>query len=358
MLGSSMNMDRISRGLLANLPNDTPPHRGLEPLPDKGLAHWHVRLVGTGWLARIPKQSQMDLAALDNLRYQSACFQRAAPSGHVPLLHRVIAPSAGLPRGALLVEEIIGAPASGPRHLAPIMQALAAIHALPLPLPEDRAPLLNERNPLAGLIALINAQARHLDHAAVPPASARAVKARLADLAQRMAPAVQACPQRLITFDAHPGNFLITPTGQAVLVDLEKLRYSYPPLDLAHATLYTSTTWDREASFELPTAAVALAYETWASAVGEALAGPCRRALVPLRELMWLWSLTWCAKWLAESTGGQGVGGDGEDWSARNSEAALIEHVRDRVNDYLSMRSIERLLAEFHDLQAELATKA
>ena len=26
----------------------------LEPLPDKGLAHHHVRLVGTGALARIP----------------------------------------------------------------------------------------------------------------------------------------------------------------------------------------------------------------------------------------------------------------------------------------------------------------
>lgn len=28
----------------------------LAPLADKGLAHWHVRLIGTGLLARIPKQ--------------------------------------------------------------------------------------------------------------------------------------------------------------------------------------------------------------------------------------------------------------------------------------------------------------
>ena len=356
MLGFTMNMDPVYRQLLANLPCGVPAPRGLEPLPDKGLAHWHVQLTGTGWLARIPKQSQMDLAASENLRYQSACFQRAAPSEHVPLLHSVIEPSAGMPRGALLVEEIVGTPASEPHHLAPIMQALAAIHALPVPLPEERTPLLNERNPLAGLVALIDAQARHLDHADVPPASARAVKARLADLAQRMAPAVMACPQRLITFDAHPGNFLITPSGQAVLVDLEKLRYSYPPLDLAHATLYTSTTWDRDASFQLSTEAVARAYEVWAEAVGEAIAGPCRRALVPLRELMWLWSVTWCAKWLAESAGSHGASGDGEDWSARNSEAALIEHVRERVNDYLSSRCIERLLAEFDELQTVLAT--
>ena len=42
----------------------------LEPLKAKGLAHDHVRLVGTGWLARIPKQSQMQLGAQENLIYQ------------------------------------------------------------------------------------------------------------------------------------------------------------------------------------------------------------------------------------------------------------------------------------------------
>ena len=173
-----------------------------------------------------------------------------------------------------------------------------------------------------------------------------------AGLTQRMAPAVQNCPQRLICFDAHPGNVLITPSGKAVLVGLEKLRYSYPPLDLTRAALYASTTWGRDASFELSTEAVARAYATWGSAVGESMAGPCRRALVPLRELMWLWSVTWCAKWLAESTCSHGARSDGEDGSARNSEAALIEHVQNRVNDCLSMRCTKRMLAELHELQA------
>lgn len=327
----------------------------LEPLPDKGLAHWHVRMKGTGLLARIPKQSQMALAAQDNLLYQSICFRRAAPSGHVPYLEDVIPPSDQLPRGALLVEEIVGVPASRPEHLGAIMRALAAIHALPVPEPQDRAPLLDEPDPLAGLVALIDAQARYLDHPAVPAESARVLKARLLGLTQRMAPAVKSCPQRLITFDAHPGNFLITSAGKAVLVDLEKLRYSFPPLDLAHASLYTSTTWDREASFELSTDAVARAYEVWAAAVGEGIAAACQGAMVPLRELMWLWSVTWCAKWLAESANQQGSRGDGEDWSAQHSEAALIAHVRDRVNDYLNPRTIERMLAEFHALQAVLA---
>ncbi len=326
----------------------------LEALPDKGLAHWHVRLKGTGLLARIPKQSQMALAAQDNLLYQSVCFRRAAPSGHVPFLEDVVPPSDQLPRGALLVEEIVGVPVARPKHLGAIMKALAAIHALPVPEQQDRAPLLNEADPLAGLVALIDTQARYLNHPAVPAESARVLKAQLRGLTQRMAPAVKSCTQRLITFDAHPGNFLITSTGKAVLVDLEKLRYSYPPLDLAHASLYTSTTWDREAAFELSIDAVARAYESWAQAVGEGIAGPCRGAMVPLRELMWLWSVTWCAKWLAESANLQGRGGDGEDWSTQHSENSLITHVRGRVNDYLNPRTIERMLTEFHALQGAL----
>ena len=72
--------------------------RNLKPLADAGLAHAHLRLVGTGVLARVPKQSQLDLPAAANLAYQAACFERAAPSGHVPRLHGVLAP--GAPAGA------------------------------------------------------------------------------------------------------------------------------------------------------------------------------------------------------------------------------------------------------------------
>jgi aminoglycoside phosphotransferase (APT) family kinase protein len=326
-----------------------------ERLPDKGLAHGHVRLKGTGLLARIPKQSQMALAAHDNLRYQAACFRRAGPSGHVPQLAAEIPPSEALPRGALLVQEIVGETPRRAQQMDAIMRALAAIHALPVPPPQDRAPLLDESDPLAGLVAQIEAQAVHLDHPGVPRASAQRLRARLQGLAPRIAPGVAGCPKRLITFDAHPGNFLITPEGKAVLVDLEKLRYSHPPLDLAHASLYTSTTWDREMSFELTPKEVARACDTWAEAVGDPIAGPCRAAMVPLRELMWLWSVTWCAKWLAQSSRPPDTGGDGEDWSAQRSEAALVAHVRGRVDDYLAPRSIERVLDELAALRALLA---
>lgn len=350
-----MSPDQTAAALAPHLPEHLRTALVVEPLPDKGLAHWHVRLKGTGLLARIPKQSQMALAAQDNLRYQAACFRRAAPSRHVPWLAAEVAPSETLPRGALLVEEIAGEAPSRASQLDAIVRALAAIHALPVPPPEERAPLLDEPDPLAGLVAQIEAQAVHLDHPAVPRASAQRLCSRLRGLATRMAPVVAGCPQRLITFDAHPGNFLITPAGKAVLVDLEKLRYSHPPLDLAHASLYTSTTWDRDVCFELTPQEVARACDTWAKAVGGAIAGPCRAAVVPLRELMWLWSVTWCAKWLAQSARPPDDGGAGEDWSVQRSEAALVAHVRDRVDHYLAPHTIERVLDELAELPALLA---
>lgn len=346
-----MPLDLTAAALKPCLPEHLRDSLELQPLPDTGLAHWHVRLKGTGLLARIPKQSQMALAAQDNLRYQGACFRRAGPSGHVPLLEAEISPCEALPRGALLVQEIAGETPRSAQDMDAIMRALAAIHALPVPPPQDRAPLLDEPDPLGGLVAQIEAQAVHLEHPAVPRASAQRLRTRLRGLALRMAPGVAGCPKRLISFDAHPGNFLITPAGHAVLVDLEKLRYSHPPLDLAHASLYTSTTWDRDVCFELAPTDVARACDTWAEAVGAAIAGPCRAAMAPLRELMWLWSVTWCAKWLAQSSRPPDEGGAGEDWSAQRSEAALVTHVRDRVDHYLAPRTIERVLDEFEVLR-------
>src|SRR5215831_10327368 len=80
----------------------------LQLMTDKGLAHHHVRLVGTGTIARLPKQSQMGLAAHDNLDYQAACYRRASVTGAAPQLLGVLPPGDALPRGGLLVQEIIG----------------------------------------------------------------------------------------------------------------------------------------------------------------------------------------------------------------------------------------------------------
>lgn len=314
----------------------------LEPLPDKGLAHDHVRLVGSGWLARIPKQSQMQLDAAHNLAYQRACFERAAAGGHTPALHGCLVHSVHLPRGALLVDEIVGRPAQLPGDLNAIASALASLHALPLPDASARPPLLDAPDPLQALHDEIAEQAAYLPQADVAPVVAQAMAEGLAQLQGLCARPLR--PSRhFIAFDGHPGNFIVRPDGRAVLVDLEKCRYSYPGLDLAHATLYTSTTWDPDSHAVLDDAQVVGFYEHWASVAGAAAQGAAAWH-GPLRRAMWLWSLSWCAKWRVLSAQAPDGQARGEDWSAGHSDDALVRHVRDRVDHYLSPVVVAQVL--------------
>ncbi len=326
--------------------------QALAPLPDKGLAHDHVRLQGTGWLARMPKQSQLGLAAQDNLNYQRACFERAAAGGHTPVLHGLLPPSEHLPRGALLVQAIEGRMVRLPDDLPALATALAALHALPLPEVAARAPLLNAADPLQALEQDIDTQARHLATAGLPTAVLKGI--------ERERRRFQACasgagrPARcLIAFDAHPGNFILQPDGRAVLVDLEKCRYAFAGLDLAHATLYTSTTWDVATQAVLSVNEVLDFYTAWADAAGP-IADSARAWHGPLRRAMWLWSITWCAKWRALSAASAQAGADGEDWSSERSNAELIDHVRERVDHYLSAEVVDTVLDGFDGFERGL----
>lgn len=317
----------------------------LERLRDKGLAHDHVRLVGTGALARIPKQSQMALGAADNLAYQLACFGRAMPSQHTPTLLGHLPPSEALPRGALLVQEIVGRAAALPRDLPAIAHAFAALHALPVSPPSSRAPLLDAPDGLLALVQEISAQAQFAALAQLPPLVAKTLQCELQSLQDLCAQSPRPV-RHLIVFDGHPGNFIIQMNDRAVLVDLEKCRYGYPGLDLAHASLYTSTTWDVDTHAVLSAAQVLDFYRAWEQAVGAA-AQAARPWHLPLRRAMWLWSLSWCAKWRVLSAQTRKAGGDGEDWSSERSDASLVAHVRDRVDLYLSEAGVSHVLQEF-----------
>ncbi len=332
-----------------------PAHGGLEMLSDKGLAHHHLRLLGTGLLARLPKQSQMGLPPLENLAYEAACFQRAAASGHVPQLRATLAPNPALPRGGLLVEEVLGRPARLPQDLSAIAAALAAVHALPLPAPNQRPPLQDAADPLQALRQEIEAQAVYLESAGLEPAARIHIERVRQQLHHHCNQAARPV-RRLIAFDAHPGNFLLREEGCAVLVDLEKARYSYPPLDLAHATLYTSTTWDVESYAELSPQHVADTYLAWESACD--LGASQRAWLLPLRAAMWLWAVTWCAKWRVLSPRQAAATPAGEDWSQALTAQALVEHVRGRVDCYLSHAAIERVVDEMATLERLLPAHA
>ena len=328
------------------------PVADLHPLPDTGLAHDHVRIGDSGTLARVPKQSQLGLAAVENLDYQAGCFARAAASDHTPGLHEKLPPDAQLPMGALIVDLIDGRPLSLPGDLTAMAECLATIHALPLPDVDDRAPLKNPVDPMADTFMEIMTQAAYIAAADLHPDAESRIREELqaagATLARKARP-----PRTLIAFDAHPGNYLMTPDGRAVLVDLEKARYGAAAFDLAHATLYTSTTWDVDSHAVLDRAQVADFHQVWLDTVPGDLAAATEPWLLPLRRMMWLWSVTWCAKWQVESRQSAETVAAGntstENWSAELSEDALVAHVAGRVDDYLDPETITRVRADWHD---------
>lgn len=318
----------------------------LELMPTTGLAHDHIRLAGRNLLARVPKQSQLGLDAESNLEYQADCFTRTGPSGHTPCLHALLPPSPELPMGALIVEEIDGQAISLPGGLEALAQALAAIHTLPIPAETERPPLKNPRDALADTFGEVMEQSAYIAAAELDYDSEFQIREELV-AAGALLSRMPRPPVTLIAFDAHPGNFLLAKEGRAVLVDLEKARYGVPAFDLAHATLYTSTTWDVATYAELTADEVAGFYGTWLAAVPGPLADAIMPWLLDLRRMMWLWSVTWCAKWRVRSqvaaVTGDRAGRSTEDWSAELSSPNLVAHVADRVDHYLDPATIERV---------------
>ncbi|BCB06674.1 hypothetical protein HHSLTHF2_05640 [Vreelandella venusta] len=322
-------------------------YQSLSPMADTGLAHDHVWVHRDGgdWVARLPKQSQMNLAPADNLAYEAACYERASESGQVPRLHGILPVSDALPRGGLLVDAIEGRLAQLPQDLPRIAETLACLHQLPLP--NQPAPLLAPNDPWQAMREEVSRQAEWLEKADLAPT----VIARVRDELEALPTAPPDAERCLISFDTHPGNFLITEEGNAVLVDLEKCRYGLPGIDLAHTSLYTSTTWDVNSQAVLTVEEVVAFYQHWQAGMGKS---PSAETLVACRRATWLWSLTWCAKWRAQHWQRQDTEHRGQDWSVELTDAVVIEHVRERVEHYLSLPIIEHVYNELLYLKASL----
>ncbi len=324
----------------------------LEPMRVKGLAHDHVALKGRGLLLRVPKQSQFALSAADNLAYQAACFERVSASCRAPRLHGVIAPTPRLPMGALLVDRIEGQPPRLPEDLGALAESMARVHALPVPLPEARPPLADHADPVGGALREIEAQAKYLDQAGLTREARAEIEDELAWAREFETEAAKARqPVALVLTDTHPGNFLIDGHGHAIIVDLEKALYGSPGTDLAHATIYSSTTWDPDTYADLTLDQVADFYRHYLAGVGPDLAVALRPWLVPLRRVTMLRAITWCVKWrvLNRSAALQAkhAAASTEDWSAENTDPALITHVAGRVEEYLSAPILKRMRAEW-----------
>ncbi|CAK0749235.1 Aminoglycoside phosphotransferase [Azospirillaceae bacterium] len=265
------------------------------PLPAPGVSHAHFRSYESGFLLRTPRGAALGI----DLTHQAICFQRAEPSTVTPRLFNPLPPTSDHPLGGLIIEEIQGHPPTLPDDLPIIAQTLAALHRLPLPPPEQRPPLASPPDPMATLVRQTEAQTAFFNAAGLSKTTLQRLREDMEQARKAISLIETPAPTTLIGVDTHPGNFLIDAQGKGWFVDLEKLSYGCPMVDLAHAELPTSLLWASGRKIVLSPEQSRIFYETWMNAVPSALAqmaAPWREAT---RQWVRLRSLSWMARWRA-----------------------------------------------------------
>ena len=223
-----------------------------------------------GLLARVAYAHEGDPSAAARLATQAEAFRHLAPAGRTPRLHDVIEPRPGLPGGAL--DRRLASTAARricPTSSAPMADTLARIHALPLPA--AGSPIPRQKNPFLETLAAVEQNAMRFLDKAVPDPDARAEIAEELRLLRGMAPAMaqRAQPLTVALADTHPGNFIVDRDGIAWFVDLEKVHVGSPAIDLAHATLATSTLWHPDVGKVLSRDEVQRFYTLYLEKVGD-----------------------------------------------------------------------------------------
>ncbi|MGQ0580518.1 MAG: phosphotransferase family protein [Reyranella sp.] len=317
----------------------------LEPLPATGTAHGHVGLPG-GLIARVAYAYAGDPGAAARLDVQAAAFRLLAPSKCTPVLHDVLPPREGLPGGALIVDRLVGHVPTLPRDLGAMAVSLAVLHSLKPP--PASSPIPRQKNPFRETLELIEQNALRFLDKAVPDEAARAEIAEELGLMCGMASVVAGRPQPLTIAlaDTHPGNFIMTSDGTAWFVDLEKVHIGSPAIDLAHATLPTSTLWHPEVGQILTRGQVAGFYAQYLARVGEARAAELEPWLMPMRRLTWLRTTMFMARWRVQTRQPRDPDDPGQ-WSDAGLESAMKVHLQARIDQCLGRDQVRAIRAEW-----------
>lgn len=315
------------------------------PLPATGTAHGHVRLAD-GRLARVAYAHEGDVSAAGRLQAQAFAFRHLEPAGRTPRLHEMIAPRSGLPGGALIVDFIEGRPPRLPDELDRMADTLARIHALPLP--PSSAPLPRQSNPFRETLEGLELNALRFLDKAVPDSAARAAIADELRAMRALAPSLgrRRQPLAVALADTHPGNFIVDTAGIAWFVDLEKVHVGSPAIDLAHATLPTSTLWHPDVGKALTREQTQAFYDAYLAQIGDQPAEALRPWLMPMRRLTWLRTTLFMARWRVETRAPRDPSNPAQ-WSDAGLEARMKAHIDARIDDCFTAAAIGKIRSEW-----------
>lgn len=317
----------------------------LDPLPATGTAHGHVSLPN-GLIARVAYAHEGDPTAAARLATQAEAFRHLAPSDRTPRLHDVIEPCRGLPGGALIVDRIEGRAPILPDELGAMADTLVRIHSLPLPAAGSSIP--RQQNPFLETLAAVEQNAARFLDRALPDPGARAEVAEELRLMRDMAADVaqRAQPLTVALADTHPGNFIVDREGRAWFVDLEKVHVGSPAIDLAHATLATSTLWHPDVGKVLSPAEVRTFYTLYLEKAGREQAARLQPWLLPMRRLTWLRTTLFMARWRVQTREARDPS-DPTQWSDAGLAPAMKAHIDRRIDQCFRREMIQSIRAEW-----------
>ena len=251
-----------------------------------------------------------------------------------------------MPGGALIVDFVDGRAPRLPDELPAMADTLVRVHALPLPAADS--PIPRQQNPfLETLEAIEQNAARFLDEA-VPDQAARAEIAEELGALRGSAPAFAKRSQPLCVAlaDTHPGNFLVDRAGLAWFVDLEKVHVGSPAIDLAHATLATSTLWHPDVGKVLSRDEVKAFCDLYLEKAGPSRAAALGPWMQPMRRLTWLRTTLFMARWRVQTRQPRDLS-DPTQWSDAGLDPAMKAHIDRRIDQCFERNTIRSIRAEW-----------
>ena len=153
-------------------------------------------------------------------------------------------------------------------------------------------------------------------------------------------------PLTMALADTHPGNFIVDRAGMAWFVDLEKVHVGSPAIDLAHATLPTSTLWHPDVGKLLTRDEVRAFYDSYLARFDGKTVETLKPWLTPMRRLTWLRTTVFMARWRVETRAPRDPTNPGQ-WSDQGLEPRMKQHIDARIDHCFDRDVIRAIRSEW-----------